>query len=66
MADINPTNNNLVIDEGITFKGSIFTLGKAVINGNVIGELAAALVDSQHGQSARHLELPRFGDLTRR
>ena len=41
MADINPTNNNLVIGEGVTFKGSISTPGKAVINGNVSGELTA-------------------------
>jgi len=41
MADINPTNNNLVIGEGVTFKGSISAPGKAVINGNVTGELTA-------------------------
>ena len=41
MADINPTNNNLVIGEGVTFKGSIAAPGKAVINGNVSGELTA-------------------------
>jgi cytoskeletal protein CcmA (bactofilin family) len=41
MADINPTNNNLVIGEGVTFKGSIAAPGKAVINGNVTGELTA-------------------------
>jgi len=41
MADINPTNNNLVIGEGVTFKGSISAPGKAVINGNVSGELTA-------------------------
>lgn len=41
MADINPTDNNLVIGEGVTFKGSISAPGKAVINGNVSGELTA-------------------------
>jgi cytoskeletal protein CcmA (bactofilin family) len=41
MTDINPTNNNLVIGEGVTFKGSISAPGKAVINGNVTGELTA-------------------------
>jgi cytoskeletal protein CcmA (bactofilin family) len=39
MADISSPNNNLVIGEGVTFNGSISVPGKAVINGNVTGEL---------------------------
>ena len=41
MADINPTNNNLVIGEGVTFNGYISVPSKAIINGNVTGELIA-------------------------
>ena len=41
MADNNPTSNNLVIGDGVTFKGSISAPGKAIINGVVSGELIA-------------------------
>ena len=41
MADNSPTSNNLVIGDGVTFKGSISAPGKAIINGVVSGELIA-------------------------
>jgi cytoskeletal protein CcmA (bactofilin family) len=41
MADNTPSNNNLVIGDGVTFKGSISAPGKAIINGVVTGELIA-------------------------
>ena len=41
MADNNPTSKNLVIGDGVTFKGSISAPGKAIINGVVSGELIA-------------------------
>jgi cytoskeletal protein CcmA (bactofilin family) len=67
MADINPTNNNLVIGEGVTFKGSISAPGKAVINGNVSGELTADdLLIGTKGQvtgSVRAREIDVHGEL---
>ena len=41
MADNTPTNNNLVIGDGVTFKGSISAPGKAIINGVIEGDLTA-------------------------
>jgi hypothetical protein len=35
MAENNPTSNNLVIGDGVTFKGSISAPGKAIINGSL-------------------------------
>ena len=53
MADNNPTSNNLVIGDGVTFKGSISAPGKAIINGVVSGELTAD--DLLIGQKAKFL-----------
>jgi hypothetical protein len=67
MADINPNNNNLVIGEGVTFKGSIAAPGKAVINGNVTGELIADdLLIGNKGQvtgTVRAREIDVHGEL---
>ena len=67
MADINPNNNNLVIGEGVTFKGSITAPGKAVINGNVTGELIADdLLIGNKGQvtgTVRAREIDVHGEL---
>ncbi len=41
MADSIVVSNNLVIGTGVTFKGSISAPGRAVINGNVTGDLTA-------------------------
>ncbi len=41
MADNVVVSNNLVIGTGVTFKGSISAPGRAVVNGNVTGDLTA-------------------------
>jgi len=41
MADSVVVANNLVIGTGVTFKGSISAPGKAVVNGNVTGDMTA-------------------------
>jgi len=41
MADSVVVSNNLVIGTGVTFKGSISAPGRAVVNGNVTGDLTA-------------------------
>jgi cytoskeletal protein CcmA (bactofilin family) len=67
MADITSPNNNLVIGEGVTFNGSISVPGKAVINGNVTGELTAEdLLIGNKGQvtgNVRASEIDVHGEL---
>ena len=41
MADNVVVSNNLVIGTGVTFKGSISAPGRAVVNGDVTGDLTA-------------------------
>jgi cytoskeletal protein CcmA (bactofilin family) len=41
MADDVVVSNNLVIGTGVTFNGTITAPGKAIVNGNVTGELTA-------------------------
>ena len=61
MADNSPTSNNLVIGDGVTFKGSISAPGKAIINGVVSGELIADdLLIGQKGKSLASCERVRW------